>query len=160
MDKKRVNVKIAGPIYTVKPPIVRTMIDVELSIGDIRNCICAKATVEEILDNGKLLRLNLYNYNKDNNPKKKAKPATKPVPPSVKATKVETPQPKPEPKKVEAVNVKIQEKQQPKEEVKVQPQEVKKEQPKVAEKPKEQPKATSVAEKALEALEKINEEKK
>ena len=77
MDKKRVNVKICGPIYTVNPPITRTVLDTELSVGDIRNCICAKATVEEILNNGKIIRLDLYNYNKDNQPKKTVtKPTT------------------------------------------------------------------------------------
>lgn len=70
---KKVNVKISGPIYSVKPPIQRNVMGIMLSPGDIRNCICSKAIVEEILDNGDVIRLDLYNYNKNNNPKKEKK---------------------------------------------------------------------------------------
>lgn len=116
--KKRVNIKINAPIYNVIPPITRTLMNVEMSTGDIRNCICAKATVEEILDSGKIIILNLYNYNKDNNPKKKVEPKKEEV-------KIQE-QAKPK----EAVNVKIQPK---KEEQAVHPGPIQ-------EKPVEQPK--------------------
>ena len=104
--KKRVNIKINAPIYNVIPPITRTLMNVEMSTGDIRNCICAKATVEEILDNGKVITLNLYNYNKDNNPPIKKEEPKKEI------KKEEQAKPK------EVVNVKIQ---QPKKEEQVHP---------------------------------------
>ena len=95
--KKRVNIKIVEPVFSVKPPILRTLMNVEMSTGDIRNCLCSKAVVEEILDNGRIVLLNLYNYNKDNNPNKKEE----------KPKKQEVIKEYHKPK--EAVNVKIQE---------------------------------------------------
>lgn len=125
--KKRVNVKITSPVFNVIPPITRTLLDVEMSTGDIRNCICSKARVEEILDNGKLLVLNLYNYNKDNNNKKKIKPKSEAKPPIKTA-----------PPKKEAVNAKITP------EVHPHPVEVKKAQPTPKPTPVEDKKETKV----------------
>ena len=119
--KKRVNVKINGPIYTVRPIIQRSLMNVEMTEGDIRNCICSNAMVEEILEDGSRVPLGLHNYNKDNNKKKKPQPT--PVVPKPQPK----PQPKPEPKKeTPAVNVKIKEDNRPKEEVKKETQEEKK----------------------------------
>lgn len=70
--KKKVNVKIGNNsfgVYTVKPPIVRTAMGIELTPGDIQKCLWAKAIVEEVLPDGTILPLNLNNYDKDNAPK-------------------------------------------------------------------------------------------
>ena len=70
--KKKVNVKIGNNsfgVYTVKPPIVRTAMGIELTPGDIQKCLWAKAIVEEVLPDGSILPLNLNNYDKDNAPK-------------------------------------------------------------------------------------------
>lgn len=123
--KKRVNIKINGPIYTVKPIIQRSLMNVEMTEGDIRNCICSNAMVEEILEDGSRVPLGLHNYNKDNRPKKKVEPKKETV------NKAPKPQPKPEPKK-EAVNVKVKEDNRIKEEVK-------KPEPVVEKKPYEKP---------------------
>lgn len=146
--KKRVNVKINGPIYTVRPIIQRSLMNVEMTEGDIRNCICSNAMVEEILEDGSRVPLGLHNYNKDNNKKKKPQPK---------------PQPKPEPKKeTPAVNVKIKEDNRPKEEVKkVEPQVQKKPYVKPAMEVKEQPVQPKKEEvKAEEVKKETQEEKK
>ena len=63
---KKVNIYPVYPILSIKNPIVHTTLNVELSVGDIERCICARAKVEEILPNGKIIVLNLKNYNKCN----------------------------------------------------------------------------------------------
>ena len=65
--RKRVNVEpTIGPIYTLSVPITGKILNHEMSVGDILNCIYARARVDEILPSGKLVRLNLTNYDKDN----------------------------------------------------------------------------------------------
>lgn len=63
---KKVNVYPVHPILTIKNAIYHTALNIDLSVGDIRNCIYARAKVEEILPDGSLLVLNLKNYNKCN----------------------------------------------------------------------------------------------
>lgn len=63
---KKVNVYPTIPIYTIKNPIVSTVLNIELSVGDILTCIYSRAKVEEILPNGEFVRLDLKNYNKEN----------------------------------------------------------------------------------------------
>lgn len=65
--RKRVNVEpTIGPIYTLRVPITGKILNHEMSVGDILNCIYARARVDEILPSGELVRLNLTNYDKDN----------------------------------------------------------------------------------------------
>jgi hypothetical protein len=64
--KKLVNVESRRPIRVVSIPI-RSAGNLNLTISDIHRCICEKAIVKEILDDGNLLRLDLANYNLDNN---------------------------------------------------------------------------------------------
>lgn len=63
---KKVNVYPVLPILTIRNAIYHTALNIDLSVGDIRNCIYARAKVEEILPDGSLLVLNLKNYNKCN----------------------------------------------------------------------------------------------
>lgn len=63
---KKVNVYPVYPILTIKNPIYHTTLNIDLSVGDIERCIFSRAKVEEVLPNGKLLVLNLKNYNKCN----------------------------------------------------------------------------------------------
>lgn len=63
---KKVNVYPVYPILTIKTPIFHTTLNIELSVGDIERCIFARAKVEEVLPDGRLLVLNLKNYNKCN----------------------------------------------------------------------------------------------
>lgn len=63
---KKVNVYPVYPILSIRNPIVHTTLNVELSVGDIERCIYGRAKVEEILPNGKIVVLNLKNYNKCN----------------------------------------------------------------------------------------------
>ncbi|MGL5330908.1 MAG: hypothetical protein ACRDD7_16715 [Peptostreptococcaceae bacterium] len=63
---KKVNVYPSVPIFTVRPAILYPVMEVELGVGDIQNCIVARATVDEILSDGTTLRLDLSNFNKIN----------------------------------------------------------------------------------------------
>lgn len=63
---KKVNVYPVYPILTIRTPIYHTTLNMELNVGDIERCIFARAKVEEVLPDGKLLVLNLKNYNKCN----------------------------------------------------------------------------------------------
>lgn len=63
---KVVNIYPSMAILGVNPPIRTTQVKVTKSTSEIRACIIARAIVDEILPNGKTIRLNLNNYNKDN----------------------------------------------------------------------------------------------
>ena len=64
---KRVNIYPRSPIIGINPPIRVPVKNVFKPIQDIRVCILAGAKVEEILANGKIVLLNLRNYDMDNN---------------------------------------------------------------------------------------------
>ena len=63
---KRVNVYAQVAIRTITPPIYGTCKDIIMTTGDILKCICKRARVEEILPDGRTVRLNLRNYYTDN----------------------------------------------------------------------------------------------
>lgn len=66
--KKIVNIyPFSGPITTVNPCIRVAMKKVRKDTKDIRKCIIAGARVEEVLDDGRVISLNLSNYDTDNN---------------------------------------------------------------------------------------------
>lgn len=91
---KIVNIDVRNPIRSLRTPLsVGKYYNVEMSVPDIFSCICARAYVDEVLSDGSLLRLDLTNYFKDNNPIAAPKAEVKPEP--VKA------EPKVEPKKEE-----------------------------------------------------------
>ena len=64
--KKRVNIYPRGPITTTNPPIRVPVKNVTKDTKDIRRCILAGAKVEEVLDNGVVVLLNLNNYDVEN----------------------------------------------------------------------------------------------
>ena len=67
-QQKKVNVTANMPIRGVLPvPIFGTYKNVKIKVGDIVKLIRAKAIVEEILDNGRILPLDFNNYALDNN---------------------------------------------------------------------------------------------
>lgn len=66
--KKKVNIFVRTPIYTVKPPILRNVMGVYMNDGDIQRCLWGGAKVEEVFTNGVTFSLNLSNYNKVNDP--------------------------------------------------------------------------------------------
>ena len=66
ITKKLVNIYPSIPILEVNPPIRSIVKSTYKTIEQIRVCIIARATVEEILPNGKTIRLNFTNYDKDN----------------------------------------------------------------------------------------------
>lgn len=74
---KKVNVYPTMPITTVNPSIRGRMLRVNMTVENIYKCLIAHATVEEILNNGNIIRLTMANYAKDNNPKK---PDKAPIP--------------------------------------------------------------------------------
>ena len=63
---KTVNVRPVIPIMALRTPIMGEVVNCKMSDGDILQCIYSRAFVDEILEDGTLVRLNLTNYNKDN----------------------------------------------------------------------------------------------
>lgn len=63
---KRVNIRTTVAVRTVNPPISGTKTNIIMSTSDILKCLCRRAVVEEILPNGKTIRLNMNNYYLDN----------------------------------------------------------------------------------------------
>jgi hypothetical protein len=67
IKKKKVNITPKhGPITNINPAIRVPVTNVYRSIEDIRKCIIAEAKVEEILNDGKRITLNLQNYDQNN----------------------------------------------------------------------------------------------
>ena len=64
---KRVNVRTNTAIRNIEPPIYRSRDDIKLSTRDIKMCLLHGAYVYEILNDGSTIRLNLNNYNRENN---------------------------------------------------------------------------------------------
>ena len=64
---KVVNIYPSMPITGINPPIRSAVKRVTKSIDEIRICLMARAIVEEILSDGKTIRLNIGNYDKCNN---------------------------------------------------------------------------------------------
>lgn len=99
---KRVNVYAQVAVRNVTPPIHGTCKDIIMTTGDILKCLCKRARVEEIMPDGKTVRLNMSNYYTDNGAgldasksvtkevKKVEEPARFKVPVAPKAQVVET----------------------------------------------------------------------
>lgn len=66
---KLVNIYPSVPVIAVNPPIRSITRNVKKPVEQIKACIMARATVEEILKDGSKIRLDLTNYDKDNEPK-------------------------------------------------------------------------------------------
>lgn len=64
--KKKVDITPTLPIFQLRVPVVGPVMNYEMAIGDIGVCIYARALVDEILEDGTKVRLNLQNYDKDN----------------------------------------------------------------------------------------------
>lgn len=64
--KKVVNIFPRGPITSLDFPIRVPVKNVTKDVVDIRKCIIANAKVEEILNDGSIVELNLNNYDLDN----------------------------------------------------------------------------------------------
>lgn len=67
---KKVNVYPTSPIISLDIPLRTRMMGINMDTEDIRKCIIAQAIVEEVLSDGKIVRLNFTNYDKDNSIKK------------------------------------------------------------------------------------------
>lgn len=80
---KIVNIATRVPIRVLNVPIRGNVRKITMSVEDIFKCICQKAEVDEVLSNGKLLRLDLANYDKVNEPVVEAKVETPVTPPAV-----------------------------------------------------------------------------
>ena len=73
MMKKKINVYAKMPFVYGNGVIRGNMNNVVLDIEGIRRLILAKIVVDEVLPNGELLRLDLTNYNTNNDPAEKAR---------------------------------------------------------------------------------------
>ena len=71
--KKKINVYAKIPFCYGNGVIRGNMNNITLDIEGIRRLILAKAIVDEVLPNGELLRLDLTNYNLNNDPAEKAR---------------------------------------------------------------------------------------
>lgn len=67
-NTKVVNIYPSMPIIGTNPPIRSTVKRVTKSLDEIRTCLMARAIVEEILEDGSCIRLNIGNYDKFNIP--------------------------------------------------------------------------------------------
>ena len=65
---KLVNIYPSMPITSLKIPLRTRVTNIRMDCESIRKCIIANAIVEEVLDDNSVIRLNLSNYNKNNNP--------------------------------------------------------------------------------------------
>ena len=65
---KLVNIYPSMPITSLKIPLRTRVTNIRMDYESIRKCIIANAIVEEVLDDNSVIRLNLSNYNKNNNP--------------------------------------------------------------------------------------------
>lgn len=63
---KTVNITATRPILSFHVPIRGTISNVKLSTEDILKVICQKGIVDEILEDGTIIRLSMSNYAKDN----------------------------------------------------------------------------------------------
>lgn|SRR5574344_1581970 len=63
---KKVNIYSSRPITVLAVPIRGNINAAVLDVEQIRKIICANGIVDEILEDGSLVRLNFTNYNKDN----------------------------------------------------------------------------------------------
>ena len=64
---KRVNVRTHTEIRNIATPVYSNKQNITMNTKDIRTCLMKGAYVYEILDDGSTLRLDLNNYNKENN---------------------------------------------------------------------------------------------
>lgn len=65
---KRVNVIAPLPVRTLYPPMYGTYEGIFMSPANILKCLIHKARVEEILEDGSTIELNMSNYNTVNTP--------------------------------------------------------------------------------------------
>ena len=65
MITKLVNVYAPIAIRVVKPPVSGKVDNVTMSLGDIKKCLYARATVHEVLADGTTVKLTLKNYRDD-----------------------------------------------------------------------------------------------
>ena len=63
---KRVNIDAPVAVKTIEPPIFGTRKNVIMRSSDILKCLCKRAIVDEILPDGRTVRLNMTNYYTDN----------------------------------------------------------------------------------------------
>lgn len=68
---KKVNIVANRPIFVSRIPIRGTIRNTVLDIETILKIICQKGIIDEVLEDGTLVRLDLTNYNKDNSHRSK-----------------------------------------------------------------------------------------
>lgn len=69
MNTKVVNVYPNKAITSINPPIRSKVMKVTMPITNIRKCIIERAIVDEVLPDGRTVRLDFTNYDKDNSVK-------------------------------------------------------------------------------------------
>lgn len=65
MEKKRCQIRAGLPITCFEVPIIGNA-ELNLTYDEIYKCLCAKAEVTEILNDGRRIHLDFTNYNKNN----------------------------------------------------------------------------------------------
>lgn len=79
---KTVNIFPKFPVIGVNPPIRTAVRKVTKSTAEIRTCIIARAIVEEILEDGSTVILDLNNFDKDNSNTVAEEPIAEPEEPT------------------------------------------------------------------------------
>ena len=69
MNTKVVNIYPNKAITSINPPIRSKVMKVTMPITNIRKCIIERAIVDEVLPDGRTVRLDFTNYDKDNSVK-------------------------------------------------------------------------------------------
>lgn len=72
--KKVVNIDAKFPVILGNMKIFGTVLNLELPVGDIQQCILKRALVDEVLSNGRTVRLSLSNFNLNNDVVEVTKP--------------------------------------------------------------------------------------
>jgi len=65
---KVINLYTRAPITALSVPIRGTAMGLHLHVKDIFKCMCQKAVIDEVLKDGSLVRLDMANYNTNNEP--------------------------------------------------------------------------------------------
>lgn len=63
---KKVNIQTTVAVRNINPPICGRYTGIIMSTSDILKCLCRRAQVDEVLPDGRLVRLNMSNYYLDN----------------------------------------------------------------------------------------------
>lgn len=66
MEPKIVNIEARTPIRSIGPVIYGKVINKKMDVGEILQCMCHRAIIDEVMPDGSTIRLTMKNYHIDN----------------------------------------------------------------------------------------------